>query len=331
MFRWNARVLSALLLAATMALTSCSTAATPAAATPAASATAAPEAAAHAKYVFLFIGDGMGVAQRSAAELYLAATAGADARPEETTPGDEHLPGPGYGHHLRSHQRHPGFGLDGHCHRHRHQDGLRRHLHEPRRQRVLPDDLRDRQGQRWKVGVISTVSLDHATPAVFYSHQASRKNMYDISMQLANSDFDYFAGGQLLKPTNADDPTAPSAIDTAIANGFTVVTDRAAFEALEPGVGRVLAMDGIVDDDAAMYYEMDRAADDLALEDYVTKGIELLDNPDGFFMMIEGGKIDWACHANDAAASIHDTLAFDAAIARPSSSTTPIPMRPSSW
>ena len=167
----------------------------------------------------------------------------------------------------------------------------------------------------WKVGVISTVSLDHATPAVFYSHQVSRKNMYDICMQLANSDFDYFAGGQLLKPTNADDPTAPSAIDTAAANGFTVVTDRAAFENLQPGVGKVLAMNGIVDGDAAMYYEMDRAADDLSLVDYVAKGIELLDNPDGFFMMIEGGKIDWACHANDAAASIHDTLVFDQAIA----------------
>ena len=41
----------------------------------------------------------------------------------------------------------------------------------------------------------------------------------------------------------------------------------------------------------------------------------MLDNPSGFFLMIEGGKIDWACHANDAAASIKDTLAFDDSIA----------------
>ena len=46
------------------------------------------------------------------------------------------------------------------------------------------------------------------------------------------------------------------------------------------------------------------------------RAIELLDNPNGFFIMAEGGKIDWACHANDAAASIHDTLAFDEAIAK---------------
>ncbi len=65
-----------------------------------------------------------------------------------------------------------------------------------------------------------------------------------------------------------------------------------------------------------MPYEIDRADDDLALADYVSKGIELLDNPKGFFMMVESGKIDWACHANDAAASIGDTLAFDTAIAK---------------
>ena len=42
----------------------------------------------------------------------------------------------------------------------------------------------------------------------------------------------------------------------------------------------------------------------------------MLDNPNGFFMMVEGGKIDWACHANDAASSIMDTLALDEAVAR---------------
>ena len=51
------------------------------------------------------------------------------------------------------------------------------------------------------------------------------------------------------------------------------------------------------------------------LAEYTAKAIEMLDNPDGFFMMVEGGKIDWACHANDIAAVIHDVLALDAAIA----------------
>jgi alkaline phosphatase len=63
-----------------------------------------------------------------------------------------------------------------------------------------------------------------------------------------------------------------------------------------------------------MQYEIDRKPGELSLADFTRKGIELLDNPKGFFMMIEGGKIDWASHANDAGAVIHDVLALDAAI-----------------
>ena len=40
----------------------------------------------------------------------------------------------------------------------------------------------------------------------------------------------------------------------------------------------------------------------------------MLNNDKGFFMMVEGGKIDWACHANDAGSTIHDTLAFADAV-----------------
>jgi alkaline phosphatase len=67
-----------------------------------------------------------------------------------------------------------------------------------------------------------------------------------------------------------------------------------------------------------MYYTLDQSAgkDHVTLAEYVEKGIELLDNPSGFFIMVEGGKIDWACHANDAASAIHDTLALDEAVAR---------------
>jgi alkaline phosphatase len=61
-------------------------------------------------------------------------------------------------------------------------------------------------------------------------------------------------------------------------------------------------------------YELDREADDISLAEFTAKGIELLDNPNGFFMMVEGGKIDWACHANDGVSAIYDTIAFDEAV-----------------
>ena len=59
-------------------------------------------------------------------------------------------------------------------------------------------------------------------------------------------------------------------------------------------------MDEHLADSDAIDYDMDRADGEWALSDYVQKGIEVLDNDTGFFMMCEGGKIDWACHANDA-------------------------------
>ncbi len=78
-------------------------------------------------------------------------------------------------------------------------------------------------------------------------------------------------------------------------------------------------MNELVDKDAAMYFTLDQGLNmqnaHVSLAEYVAKGIELLYNPEGFFMMVEGGKIDWACHSNDAAASIHDVIALDEAVA----------------
>ena len=66
-------------------------------------------------------------------------------------------------------------------------------------------------------------------------------------------------------------------------------------EAVTAEDGRVILMDEHLADSDAMDYDMDRADGEWALSDYVQKGIEVLDNDTGFFMMCEGGKIDWAC------------------------------------
>jgi alkaline phosphatase len=165
-----------------------------------------------------------------------------------------------------------------------------------------------------KVGVVSSVTLDHATPAGFFAKVPSRSNYYDIEVQMVESGFEYFAGGGLLQPTGRDRDQR-DVLQLARERGYAYVNDRSAFDALRPGAGKVLAINRTLQDSLSMPYELDRAADDLSLADYTRKGIELLsDDPDGFFMMVEGGKIDWACHANDAGAAIHDVLAFDNAI-----------------
>ena len=162
-----------------------------------------------------------------------------------------------------------------------------------------------------KVGIVSSVTINHATPAVFYSHTPTRKNYYDIAEQLVNSDFDYFGGGFW---NSAGNNEVESIAET---NGFTITLDLASLQAQETGT-RVIAFDSAQDaggHTGALYYDMDRATvDGMSLADFTAEGIRLLDNPNGFFMMVEGGKIDWACHANDARAAIEDTIAFDNAI-----------------
>lgn len=166
-----------------------------------------------------------------------------------------------------------------------------------------------------KVGVISSVNLNHATPAAFYAHQASRSSYYDIGLELIASDFEYFAGGGLLKPDGHDKENPSENLYTlAESAGYTVVNTQAVAEQVNANTGKVILIDEHLADSDAMAYELDRTADMWSLADYVKKGIEVLDNDKGFFLMCEGGKIDWACHANDAASTINDTLALTDAV-----------------
>ena len=166
----------------------------------------------------------------------------------------------------------------------------------------------------YNIGVISSVNLNHATPAAFYAHQASRYDYYDIVQELVESGFDYFAVGGLLQPTgeNEDQKDLYTAAEEA---GYKVVRTQAQAEALTPDDGKTSVVEEHLAASDAMPYDMDLQDGQWALADYVDKGIEMLDNENGFFMMVEGGKIDWACHANDAAATISDTIALDDAVA----------------
>ena len=174
---------------------------------------------------------------------------------------------------------------------------------------TIAEKLQEQLG--WKIGVISSVNLNHATPAAFYAHQASRGSYYEIGEELVASGFEYFAGGGLLKPTGSDKDKT-SLYDLAAQAGYQVVMTQAEAEAVT--AGPVLIIDEHLADSDAFAYENDRTEDMWALSDYVKKGIEVLDNDTGFFMMVEGGKIDWACHANDAGSTIADTIALSDAV-----------------
>lgn len=171
----------------------------------------------------------------------------------------------------------------------------------------------------YKVGVVSSVNIDHATPGAYYAHVPSRSNYYDMGLQLVDSDFDYFAGGKFLSDGSKEvkEQGKTPIAKLAEEKGYTVADTKEEIENLKSGTDKVIVLcpeNEIEKESGAIKYNLDRKGDELTLADYTRKGIELLDNDKGFFMMVEGGKIDWAGHANDAASTIKETEAFSDAV-----------------
>ncbi len=163
-----------------------------------------------------------------------------------------------------------------------------------------------------KVGIITSVTLNHATPAAFYGHNVSRGNYYQIGLDLVNSGFDYFGGGGIDKSDDQKDKLYKGdVLELAKAAGYTVSNGKEGFAALKPESGKVISIGA---PGTALPYAIDMDRDSLRLADFTRQGIELLDNPKGFFIMVEGGKIDWMCHANDAATTLHEVVDFDNAV-----------------
>jgi len=183
--------------------------------------------------------------------------------------------------------------------------------------------LQEAQEKGMATGVITSTRITHATPAVFYSHHASRNAENEIAEQLVNAEVDFIAGGGYRhfvpqdgtfgKSKREDDRNLLAEME---AKGYTVFlgNENNAFQKYQPqSSDKVVALLTYTH----LPYEVDRVNNPElknlpSLDELTEKAIDLLsaDN-DGFFLMVEGGRIDHACHINDLAGTIHDTLAFD--------------------
>ena len=160
-----------------------------------------------------------------------------------------------------------------------------------------------------KIGIMTTVTITHATPAGFYAHRESRGDTYGISTDLADSGFDFFAGGGL---GGSDLPSPTNRYDYAVSKGYTLITNRADFAALRPGCGKILTK--FTNDSLETAIDWDESLGQPKLDEIVAKAVEVLDNDKGFFIMCEGGRIDWAGHGNDAATNLRDVIALNDAV-----------------
>ncbi len=270
------------------------------------------------KYIFLFIGDGMSYPQIQSANYYLSALEGENGKTDEILHSENHLsfmnfPTAGSAQTFDSTSFCPDSASTATSIATGHKTysgtiNMDESMTTP--YETIAEKLKSQLG--YKVGILTSVNLNHATPAAFYAHQPSRNSYYEIGQELIDSGFDYFAGGGLLSPTGKEEDQT-DLYTLASDAGYTVAKTAAEAEALANGAKAIVIDETLADSDA-MSYDMDLEEGEWALADYVEKGIEVLDNETGFFMMVEGGKIDWACHANDAAASITDTIALDQAV-----------------
>jgi len=169
-----------------------------------------------------------------------------------------------------------------------------------------------------RVGLLTTVPVNHATPAAFYAKAGSRNSYYDIGLQAVASRFDVLGGKTL---SDADGGNAKPRPEKSL---WDVFREAGRKHVKTPGDLRAATLEqgpllivpeNLHTEAAAPYAVAIDPATDITLAQMVSKSLELLDNPHGFFLMVEGGAIDWAGHANDAAANIAETLSFDEAVA----------------
>ncbi len=274
--------------------------------------TASPKAT-DLKYVFFIIGDGMGLAQRTLAEFMLNAkdsdkpgvkSLRMNQFPVQTLAhtysGDSYITdsaaaGTALARGVKTYHGSVGYSLD--------------------KKEIQTSIMKHARRRNMKLGVATTAPMDHATPAAFYAHAQSRYMLYEIGEDFAEAKLNYAGGGCTSHSIQYKLNGRVHPVELAKKAGYTLIQSNEAFFAYEGEDEHVWAMDEhCLKPESDIPYAIEAVPGQLVLKDYVQKGIDILDNPDGFFFLIEGGKIDWACHSNDAATAAREVISTDDAV-----------------
>lgn len=266
-----------------------------------------------AKYVFYFIGDGMGLNQVNTTEMYLGEQQGrigteplcfasfpvagmATTFSASNSITDSAAGGTALATGVKTYNG--AIGVDAN------------------KERVMSVAERAKRAGK-KVGVTTSVSIDHATPAAFYGHQPNRSMYYEIALQLPEAGFDFYAGSGFLKPARTfDKKDAPSIYPIIEQAGYTIARGIDEYQAKAGDADKMVLIQKDGTDASSLPYAIDRNEGDMTLAQITESAIDFLsrDNKKGFFLMVEGGKIDWACHSNDPATMVKEVIDMDNAV-----------------
>ena len=169
----------------------------------------------------------------------------------------------------------------------------------------VPSLLRLAQQQGKKTGVAVTCRINDATPLDFVGHSLNRDDEYVNAAQFVHSNVDFLTGGGLHFWTDRED--GRNLVQEMVNLGYTFVDNREALNQVTEG--RVLGLFAPLE----MEPSLDRGP---VLEDCATKAIELLDNENGFFLMIEGSSIDDWCHRQKVGYMAEELFDFDRTVGK---------------
>lgn len=265
----------------------------------------------HAKYVFYFIGDGMGATHVAASEAYLAQKRGAiDLDPLCFT----QFPVMGQAISCSANSIITDSSAAGTALSTGEKTNNGMLCIAPDSVTILTPISYKIHDAGYSVGVMSNTPINHATPASFFGHNVKRGNYYEIGSEIPGTGFEFFGGGGLYHPNGRNKDKEHNLYDMIAEGGYTIAYGYDDFQAKKDSDHIVLVQaDGSED---ICPYALGRPEGALTLPQIVDAAITVLErNPKGFFLMAEGGLIDWTAHSNDLAGTIFEVLDFDQAIA----------------
>lgn len=173
------------------------------------------------------------------------------------------------------------------------------------------------QEDGYNIGIISSVPVNHATPASFYGHNISRGAYYEIMKEIPESGFEYFASAGILQyhgPKGAEG--VMNAADYLEENGYDVCFGKDELaKAMQESDKIVFCQEYNRDVEPKNYDSTgNKPETETTLAEMVQAGIDFLGDGEPFFIMCEGGEIDWASHSDKTMPMIMTTIGFDDAI-----------------
>ena len=269
------------------------------------------------KYVFYFIGDGMGSNQVLGAEMYRSALQGEPLGRVQTLMTTFPYSGS-----ASSYSKSNGItdsAAAGTCLAtgQKTKNGMLGLGPDSARLTTIAEELK---AQGWGIGIMTTVAIDHATPGAFYGHVKKRSMYYEIGQQLSESGFDFFGGAGFHYPQGKKDNETINLYRLAEERGYTVVHGAEEVASLQDSAISKMILVQATDDQGAKHgdnlsYAIDRKEGDLTLRQIVSTAIPFLAaRHERFFMMVEGGMIDYACHGDDAATAFGEVWDMDEAM-----------------